>query len=87
LAEDGDIVDSVQRKIDLLLCPDGYGCCDYQEEDQMPRTSDPDSLLSLLTSEQCTVASQIIDAMIHEANQLMFLHGSAETGKTFEVKR
>jgi RecG-like helicase len=69
-----------------LLHPDNYASCQYQEEDQMPLTSDPDLLLSVLTSEQHIVPSQIIDAVIHETHQLMFLQGSAGTGKTFTIK-
>jgi hypothetical protein len=68
LADHGDTVDSVHHKIDPMLHPDRYRFCDYQEQDQTPRTSDPDSLLSLLTSEQHTVASQIIDAVIRETH-------------------
>jgi hypothetical protein len=73
LADDGDTVDSVRQKIDWLLHPDSPPSCDYQEEDQMQPTSDPDSLLSALTSEQHVVASQIIDAVMHETHQVMFL--------------
>jgi ATP-dependent exoDNAse (exonuclease V) beta subunit len=86
LADDGDTVASVHQKIDRLIHPDSYASCDYQEEDQMPPTSDPDSLLQVMIPEQPVVASQIIDAVIHETHQLMFLQGSAGTGKTFTVK-
>jgi Cdc6-like AAA superfamily ATPase len=39
-----------------------------------------------LTPEQHSVASKIIKAALHEMHQLMFLQGSAGTGKTFTVK-
>jgi RecG-like helicase len=39
-----------------------------------------------LTPEQHSVASKIIKAVLHETHQLMFLQGSAGTGKTFIVK-
>jgi hypothetical protein len=52
----------------------------------MPPISGPDSSLSLLTPEQYSLASQIIEAVIHETHQLMFLQSSGGTGKTFTVK-
>jgi hypothetical protein len=87
LADDGDTVDSVHQKIDRLLRPDSYASCDYQEEDQMRPTSDPDSLASVLSSEQHILPSQIIDAVTYETHQLMFLQGSAATGKTFTARQ
>jgi hypothetical protein len=86
LADEGDTVDSLRRKIDLLLYPDAFISCDLQDDDQMPLTSPPESALSVLTPEQHSVASQIIDAVMQKTNQLMFLQGSAWTGKTFTVK-
>jgi hypothetical protein len=52
----------------------------------MSCTSPPESALSLLTPEQHSVASQIIDAMMQKTDQPMFLEESAGTGKTFTVK-
>jgi type II secretory pathway predicted ATPase ExeA len=86
LADEGDIVDDIHRKIDLLLHSADYAYCDIHGNDQMPPIYDPDSSLTLLTPEQSSVASHITDAVIHETHQLMFLQGSAGIGKTFTVK-
>jgi hypothetical protein len=51
LADQGDTVQDVHRKIDLLLHPDRYVYCDPRNDDQMPPTSDPDSTLLPLTAE------------------------------------
>jgi hypothetical protein len=60
LADEGDIIDSVHRKIDGLLHPESSRCWDLQEENEMPRTLAVDESLSVLTFEQHRVASQII---------------------------
>jgi hypothetical protein len=39
----------------------------------------------VLTPEQQSVASQIIDAVMQKTDELMFLQGSAGTGKPFTV--
>jgi hypothetical protein len=52
----------------------------------MPLTSPPELALSLLTPMQHSVASQMIGAVMQKTDQLMFLQGSAGTGKTFTVK-
>jgi hypothetical protein len=72
--------------VDLLLYPDAFISCNLQDDDQMPLTSPPESVLSLLTPEQHSVASHIIDTVMQKTDQLMFLQGSAGTGKTFMVK-
>jgi hypothetical protein len=59
---------------------------DHLFDDQSSIYSGLDSHLPLLTPEQYYVASKIIEAVLHETRQLMFLHGSAGTGKTFTVK-
>jgi hypothetical protein len=86
LVDDGDTSDSVRCKIDLLLHPFDMSSYDGLGDDQLSVSSDPDSHLSLLTPEQHSVASKIIKAVLHETRQLMFLQGSARTGKTFTVK-
>jgi hypothetical protein len=86
LVDEGDTVDSLRRKIDLLLYPGAFIFCDLQDDDQMLLTSPTESALSLLTPEQHSVASQIIDAVMQKTDQLMLLRGSAGTGKTFTVK-
>jgi hypothetical protein len=86
LADDGDTSDSVSRKIDLLLHPFDMSSYDGLGDDQLSIYCDPDSHLSLLTPEQHYVASKIIKTVLHETHQLMFLQGSAGTGKTFTVK-
>jgi hypothetical protein len=40
----------------------------------------------MLTPEQYSVAFKIIEAVLYETHQLMFLQGSADTGKAFNVK-
>ena len=86
LADEGDIIDSVHHKIDALLHPERLASWDVQEENEMPLTFAVDESLSVLTSEQHAVASQIIDAVIYQTDQLMFLQASAGTGKTFTIK-
>jgi DNA polymerase III delta prime subunit len=86
LADEGDTIDCVHRKINALLHPERSRCWDRPEENEMPLTSPVDEPLSVLTSEQHCVAAQIIDSVIHQTNQLMFLQGSAGTGKTFTIK-
>jgi hypothetical protein len=51
LADDGDIPDSVRRKIDFLLHPFDMSSYDGFGDDQLSISSDPDSHLSLLTPE------------------------------------
>jgi type I site-specific restriction endonuclease len=86
LADDRDSPDSGRRKIDLLLHPFDMSSYDGLSDDQLSISPDPDSQLSLVTPEQHSVASQIIKAVLHATHQLMFLQGSAGTGKTFTVK-
>jgi hypothetical protein len=86
LADDGDTPDSVRRKINLLLHPVDLASYDYVFDDQLSISFGPDLHLSLLTLEQYSVASKIIEAVLHETRQLMFLQSSARTGKTFTVK-
>jgi hypothetical protein len=86
LADDRDTPDSVRRKIDLLLHPFDMSSYDGLGDDQLSISSDPDSHLSLLTPEQYSVAAKIIKAVSYETRQLVFLQGSAGTGKTFTVK-
>jgi hypothetical protein len=86
LADGGDTVEDVDRRIDFLLHSDVYAYCDPDDADQMPPISDSDSSLSLLMPEQYSVASQIIEAVMHETLQLMFFQGSAGRRKTFAVK-
>jgi hypothetical protein len=86
LADNGDTPDSGRRTIDLLLHPFDMSSYDGLGDGQPSISSDPDSYLSLLIPEQHSVASQIIKAVLHETHQLMFLPGSAGTGKTFAVK-
>jgi hypothetical protein len=55
-------------------------------DDQPSIFSDPDSHLSLSTPEQHSVASKIVKVALHETHQLMYLQGSAGTGKIFSIK-
>jgi hypothetical protein len=86
LANGGDTVDSLRGKINLPLHPDAFISCDLQDDNQMPFTSPPESALSVLTREQHSVASQIIDAVMKKTDQFFVLQGSAGTGKTFTFK-
>jgi Cdc6-like AAA superfamily ATPase len=53
------------------------------EENEMSLAFAVDESLSVSTSEQHAVASQIIEAAAYHTDQFMFLQGSAGTGKTF----
>jgi hypothetical protein len=86
LADGDEPRDSVHRKIDFLLDPDRYVWTNHQEEDQVPVLFAPDSPLSLLTTEQRIIAFDILNGVLQNTNELMFLQGSAGTGKTFTVK-
>jgi ATP-dependent exoDNAse (exonuclease V) alpha subunit len=86
LADEGDTIDSVHHKLGALLHPESSACRDLQEENEMPLTFAVDESLSVLSSERHGVASQIIEAVIYQTDQLMFLQGSAGTGKTFTIK-
>jgi hypothetical protein len=86
LADEGDTVDFLRRKIDLLLYRDAFISCDLQDDDQIPFTGPAESALSLLAPEQHFIASQIMDAVMQKTDQLTFLHGSARTRKTFAIK-
>jgi hypothetical protein len=81
LADDGDAPASVHRKIDRLLHHVDLASSDSLDDDHMFLSSDSD--LFLLTIEQHEVASKIIEAVLYQTHQLMFLQGSAGTGKTF----
>jgi GTPase SAR1 family protein len=76
--------DSVHSKITALLSneryPDGG-----QNENQNIRVADPNSALSCLRGEQLYVATQLMNAVLQNTHQLMFLQGAAGTGKTFTV--
>jgi hypothetical protein len=72
LADEGDALQDVHRKIDHLLHPDRYAYCGPQD-DQMPPISDFDSHLSLLTPGQHSVASKSIEAFAYGTHQFMFL--------------
>jgi hypothetical protein len=52
----------------------------------MQETSAPYPRLSLVAPDKHPAASQILDAMIHERYQRMFLQGSTGKGKTFTMK-
>jgi DNA replication protein DnaC len=56
------------------------------EENEMSLAFAVDESLSVSTSEQYAVASQIIEAAAYHTDQFMFLQGSAGTGKTFTIK-
>jgi hypothetical protein len=86
LSDEGDTVEDIHCKTDLLLQSDVCAYCDPHDDDQMPSISNPDSSLWRLTPEQYSVASQIIEAVIHETHQLMILQGSVRTGKIFTVR-
>jgi hypothetical protein len=81
LGDECDIIDFVRCKIDLLLHPGIYASCDYQQGNQIPRTSDGDSPLAFLTAEHRIVTWQIIDDVIQNTHQRMFQQGSAWTEK------
>jgi hypothetical protein len=87
LADDGDTPDSVRRKIDFLLHPFDMPSYDRLGDDQLSISPDPDSHLPLLTSEQHSVASKIIKAVLYETHQLMFLQGQPEPGKSSLSRR
>jgi hypothetical protein len=86
LGNEGDTVDSLRRKIDLLLYPDAFISCDLQDGDQMPLTSRAEPVLSLLTLEKHSIASHITDVVMQKTDQLMCLQGSIAPGKTFAVQ-
>jgi predicted ribonuclease YlaK len=86
LVDDEDTTDSVRHKIDLLFRPFNISSYDGLGDGQLSISPDHDSHLSLLTPEQHSVASKIIKVVLHEIPQLVFLQGSAGTGKTSTVK-
>jgi DNA replication protein DnaC len=86
LADAVDNRESVHAKIDLLLNHETGRYTDNHPQDQMRNRADSNSPLSLLTPEQSAVASEMIRAMMQETHQLIFLQGSAGTGKTFRVQ-
>jgi hypothetical protein len=86
LTDDGDTPDSIRRKIDLLFDPSDMSSYDGLGDDQLSISSDPDSYLSMLAPKRHSVAFKIIKVVLYETYQLMFLQGSAGTGKTFAVK-
>jgi hypothetical protein len=86
LVDEGDAPDSVGHRINLLLHPDPLPSSDAPDDGQIPSPSLPKSAPLLLKTEQHSVVSQIIQADLSEAHQLLFRQGSAGTGKTFAVK-
>jgi hypothetical protein len=86
LADDGDDIESVHHKINLLLNHDDMMISDYQNDKQIADNFHAEPELTTLTAEQSNVAREIIEAVIEKTSQLMFLQGSAGTGKTFTVR-
>jgi hypothetical protein len=78
LFDDSDIDESVLEKLSQLM----------QGENSFDQSSGPcnQTLLDMLTLKQKEVASSIIDCVVGNVDQLMFLQGSAGTGKTFTVQ-
>jgi hypothetical protein len=60
LADEGDNVDSVRHKICLLDHPDISGCCDDQQDDQVPPTSDSDSPFALIITEHTQLPRKLL---------------------------
>jgi excinuclease UvrABC helicase subunit UvrB len=86
LADGGNNLDSVCRNIDFLFHPVDLASFDRLSDDHISVSSDPDSHSSLLTSDQHSVVSKIIEAVLHETHQLMFLQGPCGTGKSFTIE-
>jgi hypothetical protein len=66
--DEDDNFNSVRRTIDLLLDHDAHDWYDLQGDHQVPPTSPPESVLSLLTEEQFSIASEIIEAVLHQTD-------------------
>jgi hypothetical protein len=83
LADDGDALDFVRRKIDLSPVP--RASSDPRHGDQNQSSSPPELALALFTPEQNSAASQIIEAVMSETDQPKCVQGSAGTGKPLTV--
>jgi hypothetical protein len=58
-----------------------------QEENEMPLTSSVDESLSVLTSEQHRISSQIFDAVMEQTNQFMFLQEFPRCTKRSQLRQ
>jgi hypothetical protein len=78
--DDGDTDESVGDKIDHLMHPECH------PSPEVLTDLSHDQPLSSLTREQRKIALRIIKSVLGNKHQLLFLQGSAGTGKTFTVK-
>jgi hypothetical protein len=85
LLDEGDDADSLSEKIRALIDRHKQGFVPVDDHEQSHFTVQEESLWNSLTSHQGSVASQIIQTLQDNTDQLMFLQGSAGTGKTFTV--
>jgi hypothetical protein len=87
LADEKDTPDDVRRKIDQLLDRRSYITPGNEPDNrQRPNTFDPQPELAKLNRKQRSFTSDIIRAVQNHSPQLMFLQGSAGTGKTHTVR-
>jgi hypothetical protein len=81
LADDGDALDFVFRKMDLLLHPFDVSSYDGLWDDQLSISSNPDSQLSLLTPEQHSIASKLSKRSYMRHTNSFFFGVQPEPGK------
>jgi hypothetical protein len=88
MRDDGDTDDTIRMKIEKILNRMRSTIGPLETEDLATGITDPDPGPSLdsLGPEQRDIARQIIDTVLNHRAKLMFLQGSAGTGKTYTVK-
>jgi hypothetical protein len=86
LSDSGDTREDTIRKVSECISGVRHVFVAMPGEEEFGAAFQPDVARDTLTPEQNLVARAIVDAVVQDGVQLMFLQGSAGTGKTFTVR-
>jgi hypothetical protein len=85
LADLGDSDADINGKIDVLIAAQREPWGSHATDDNVLADMDEATAWGRLTVEQNAIAGEIVSAVLSDGPNLMFLQGSAGTGKTFTV--
>jgi Cdc6-like AAA superfamily ATPase len=86
LSDDGDPREETIRKVSECMCGVRHAFVAMPGEEEFGAAFEPDVARDTPTPEQKLVARAIVDTVVQDGVQLMFLQGSAGTGKTCTVR-